>query len=92
MAVDRMFSATTPPSARRSAVRSRAWIVVTMLSLFLMLNFADKVIAGLANVDLMSDLGIDASQFGLVQSAFSWLFAVGAILGGYLAGFEPGTE
>ncbi|MGW6458988.1 hypothetical protein ACWF94_24230 [Streptomyces sp. NPDC055078] len=73
-------------------MRFRAWIVVTTLSLLLMPKFAGKTIAGLAGVDVRRGLGIDASRFGPVQSAFCRLFAVGAIPGGYLARFEPGTE
>ncbi|PBC45249.1 MFS transporter [Rhodococcus sp. ACS1] len=60
-----------------------------LLFTFLLLNYADKAIVGLAGVEMMRDLRIDASQFGLMQSAFFWLFAVGAILGGYFVGKVP---
>ena len=89
MAVDHLSSASSPSGSRRSRGRPRAWFIVAMLCTFLLLNFADKGIVGLAGVEMMRDLGIDAGQFGLVQSAFFWLYAVGAIAGGYLVGKVP---
>nr|WP_255314947.1 MFS transporter [Rhodococcus koreensis] len=68
---------------------SRAWLVVGLLFLFTLMNFADKAIVGLAGVEMIKDLGITKQQFGLVQSSFFWLYAVGAIVGGMLVGKVP---
>ncbi|GAA4485709.1 MFS transporter [Rhodococcus olei] len=68
-----------------SPTRSRAWLVTLLLFAFLLLNFADKSVLGFAGVQIKTDLGITPQQFGLVQSAFFWLFAAGAIVLGALS-------
>ncbi|MGW8762927.1 MFS transporter [Streptomyces sp. NPDC055815] len=52
----------------------------------MLVNFADKVVVGLAGVDMKRELGLDDAQFGIIQSSFFWLFAVGAVVGGWLGG------
>ncbi|MDI3406571.1 MFS transporter [Streptomyces cavernicola] len=71
-------------STSRPAVRRQAWVVTLLLLAFMVLNFADKAVLGFAGVQIIEDLGITPQQFGLVQSAFFWLFAVGAVLVGAL--------
>ncbi|MFB7999276.1 MFS transporter [Streptomyces sp. NPDC056002] len=66
--------------------RRTAWILTATLFAFMLLNYADKSVVGLVGVDLLHDLDINASQFGVVQSGFFWLYAAGAILGGFLIG------
>jgi hypothetical protein len=44
----------------------RAWLIVGLLFLFMMLNFSDKAIVGLAGVPMMKDMGLTPRQFGLV--------------------------
>ncbi|MEE2058581.1 MFS transporter [Rhodococcus artemisiae] len=63
----------------------RAWIVTGLLFAFLLLNFADKAVLGFAGVHIQEDLGITPQQFGMLQSAFFWLFAAGAIIIGALS-------
>ncbi|WP_029539067.1 MULTISPECIES: MFS transporter [unclassified Rhodococcus (in: high G+C Gram-positive bacteria)] len=90
MTVDQSSPAAQHSSGTRVPVsRRQAWTIVVLLFTFLLLNYADKAIVGLAGVEMMDDLDIDAGAFGLVQSAFFWLFAVGAILGGYFVGKVP---
>lgn len=88
MAADRMTLATSEKTPR-PPIRRRAWIMVAVLFVFMLLNYADKSIVGLIGVDLIHDLDIDASDFGLAQSAFFWPYAAGAILGGLLIGRIP---
>ncbi|MFC0454448.1 MFS transporter [Rhodococcus jostii] len=57
----------------------RAWGIVLFLFLFLTLNFADKAAVGLSSQQIRHDLGLTAGQYGLLSSAFFWLFAVGAV-------------
>ncbi|MEV0084725.1 MFS transporter [Saccharopolyspora sp. NPDC050642] len=64
--------------------RTSAWAVVLLCMSFMLINFADKAVIGFAGVQIRQDLGLSAEQFGLVQSAFFWLFAAGAILVGLL--------
>lgn len=68
----------------RPAVSRRAWVVTLLLLAFMLLNFADKAVLGFAGVQIMQDLDITPQEFGLVQSAFFWLFAAGAVLVGAL--------
>ncbi|QDQ95325.1 MFS transporter [Rhodococcus sp. WB9] len=68
-----------------SPSRSRAWLVTGLLFAFLLLNFADKAVLGFAGIHIQQDLDISPQQFGLVQSAFFWLFAAGAIVLGALS-------
>ncbi|MCM2393892.1 MFS transporter [Streptomyces albipurpureus] len=89
MAIDQQ-SGTGPVPGREhrpeQQTRRRAWLVLSLLFLLLVVNYADKVIVGLAGVDMMKEIGIGADEFGVIQSSFFWLFAIGAILGGWLGG------
>ncbi|MFM0077196.1 MFS transporter [Paraburkholderia nemoris] len=67
------------------STRSRAWIVVAMMFLFMMINFADKAIIGLAAVPMMHDLGLTPQQLGLVGSSFFLLFSTAGVLFGFAA-------
>ena len=42
-----------------------AWTIVALLFLFMMINFADKAIIGLAGVPIMTELNLTPKQFGL---------------------------
>ena len=65
--------------------RGKAWLIVALLFVFMVINFADKVVIGVAAVPLMRDLGISPSEFGRVVSSFFLLFSLSAILVGFLA-------
>lgn len=67
----------------------RAWIVTGMLVIFQIINFADKAVLGLVADSAIKDLGLTAGQFGLIGSAFFFLFAIAAIAVGFLAGKVP---
>lgn len=75
------------PGARAS--RRRGWTITVLFLLFMLINFADKAVTGLAGVEIKRDLGLGAQEFGLVQSSFFWLFAVGAIVVGGLSDRVP---
>ena len=64
-----------------------AWGITALLFLFMLINFADKVVVGLAGPQIRSDpsLHLTATQFGLLGSSFFFLFAVSAVAGGFLA-------
>ncbi|MFE1228483.1 MFS transporter [Streptomyces sp. NPDC058745] len=79
----------TPADAAPPSYRRRAWLMVMALLAFMLLNYADKAVVGLVGVDLLHDLGIDAGEFGVVQSGFFWLYAAGAVAGGFLTGRIP---
>ena len=62
----------------------RAWAVVAMMFLFMLINFADKAVIGLAAVPIIADLHLTNEQFGQVGSAFFLFFSISAVLIGFL--------
>ena len=62
-----------------------AWGMTALIFLFMLINFADKVIVGLAAKPIMEELKLTPEQFGLVGSSFFFLFALSAVLVGFLA-------
>src|SRR5689334_8777513 len=61
-----------------------AWKVTFLLFLFMVVNFADKIVVGLAGVPIMNDLKLDAGQFGELGSSFFLLFSISAIIVGFI--------
>jgi MFS transporter, ACS family, D-galactonate transporter len=64
--------------------RSRAWMVVGLLFIFMVINFADKAVIGIAAVPIMQELELGPRQFGLIGSSFFLLFAVSSVATGFL--------
>ncbi|MBS0521948.1 MAG: MFS transporter [Proteobacteria bacterium] len=62
----------------------RAWIVVALVVVFMMINFADKAVFGLAAVPIMKELHLTNEQFGQIGSAFFLLFSLSAALVGFV--------
>src|SRR5580700_6421225 len=61
-----------------------AWLVVALLFLFMLINFADKAVIGIAAVPIMQELQLSPRQFGLIGSSFFLLFSVSAIVTGFI--------
>jgi MFS family permease len=61
-----------------------AWRITFLLFLFGLVNFADKIVVGLAGVPIMAELKLEPEQFGLLGSAFFFLFSISAIAVGFL--------
>jgi MFS family permease len=68
----------------RPGDRKGAWLVVSLLFLFTVINFADKAVIGIAAVPIMQELSLSPRQFGLVGSSFYLLFAASAVATGFL--------
>jgi MFS family permease len=68
----------------RANDRKRARIVVVLLFIFMVINFADKAVIGIAAVPIMQELELGPCQFGLVGSSFFLLFAVSSVATGLL--------
>jgi MFS family permease len=66
------------------ATPRRAWLIVGMMFFFMLINFADKAVIGLAAVPIMSELKLTNAQFGSIGSAFFFLFSISAVLVGFL--------
>ena len=61
-----------------------AWKITFLLFLFMVVNFADKIVVGLAGVPIMAELKLEPEQFGLLGSSFFFLFSIAAIAVGFL--------
>jgi len=66
-------------------VSQKGWSVVTLVFLFMLINYADKSVVGLSSVPMMQELGLSHRQFGLLGSAFFLLFAIAGVAVGFLA-------
>ena len=62
-----------------------AWTITAVLFFFMLINFADKTVVGLAAVPIMTDLNLTPKQFGLLGSSFFFLFSASAVIVGFLA-------
>jgi ACS family D-galactonate transporter-like MFS transporter len=67
----------------------KPWYIVFMLTLFMVLAFADRAVLGFAAVPLMRDLNLSPSQFGLAASSTYWLSAIAGIAGGFIINRYP---
>jgi ACS family D-galactonate transporter-like MFS transporter len=76
----------SPPSvAPLERSRTRRWVIVASLFLFMLINFADKAVLGLVAIPMMHDMQLTHAQFGLVGSAFFVLFSLSGIAVGLIA-------
>jgi hypothetical protein len=53
-----------------ATIDKRAWAVVAMLFLFMLINFADKAVLGLSAGPIIEELKLTHTQFGQVGSSF----------------------
>ena len=61
-----------------------AWKITFLLFLFMLVNFADKIVVGLAGVPISAELKLDPQQFGWLGSSFFLLFSIAAIIVGFV--------
>lgn len=61
-----------------------AWKITFLLFLFMLVNFADKIVVGLAGVPIMTELKLEPEQFGLLGSSFFLLYSISAIVVGFI--------
>jgi MFS transporter, ACS family, D-galactonate transporter len=61
-----------------------AWVIVALLFLFMLVNFADKAVIGIAAVPMMQELRLSPREFGLIGSSFFLLFSLSAIVTGFI--------
>src|SRR6185437_15246860 len=66
-----------------------AWKITFLLFLFMLVNFADKIVVGLAGVPIMDELKLSPEQFGLLGSSFFLLFSISAVAIGFLVNRVP---
>mgnify|MGYP003707160675 CR=1 FL=1 len=82
-----MSAHATPDAAGRATSKPTpkgAWTITFLLFLFMLVNFADKIVVGLAGVPIMTELKLEPEQFGLLGSSFFFLFSIAAIVVGFI--------
>ncbi|AGY77791.1 MFS transporter [Clostridium autoethanogenum] len=75
----------TNPTSEEKNVKKIGWIIISFLFFFQFLNVADKMIIGLVSVPIMHEYHLSPAQWGLVGSAFFWLYSLSSVSGGILA-------
>jgi MFS family permease len=68
----------------KGVIPKGAWTITFLLFLFMLVNFADKIVVGLAGVPIMTELDLAPDQFGLLGSSFFFLFSISAVAIGFL--------
>jgi MFS family permease len=66
-----------------------AWTVTSLLFLYMMVNFADKAVVGLAAVPIMKEMGLSPKEYGALGSSFFLLFSISGIIVGFQANHRP---
>ncbi|MGX2958071.1 MFS transporter [Peribacillus sp. JNUCC 23] len=61
------------------------WGIIAFLFFGNLINFSGKNIIGLSADLIMNDLGLNSNQWGLVGSAYYWLFPISGIIGAALS-------
>ena len=62
-----------------------AWGITFLLLFYMLVNFADKIVVGLAGVPIMTELKLSPDDFGQLGASFFLLFSVAGVIGGFLA-------
>jgi ACS family D-galactonate transporter-like MFS transporter len=55
---------------------NKRWTVVFLIFLATSINYLDRANLGIAGPDMMKDLGLSKTEFGLLGSAFFWTYAL----------------
>src|ERR1044072_898564 len=79
----------TPNRSKTIETPKGAWTITFLLFLFMLVNFADKIVVGLAGVPIMTELKLTPEQFGLLGSSFFFLFSISAIVVGFIVNKVP---
>ncbi|GAB92484.1 MFS transporter [Gordonia rhizosphera] len=66
-----------------------SWLILSTLFVFMIINFADKALMGIAAKPIMNDLGLSPSQYGWVASSFFFLFSISSLVVGFLTTKYP---
>jgi len=68
-----------------------AWTVASLLFVYMMVNFADKAVVGLAAVPIMKEMGLSPKEYGALGSSFFLLFSISGILVGFVGQSQSHT-
>ncbi len=77
------------PTPEMGTTPKGAWTVASLLFLYMMVNFADKAVVGLAAVPIMREMDLSPKQYGALGSSFFLLFSISGVLVGFQANRRP---
>jgi MFS family permease len=83
------MAAQPTPQGTSQGTPEGAWKITFLLFLFMLVNFADKIVVGLAGVPIMTELKLEPEQFGMLGSSFFILFSISAIVVGFIVNTVP---
>src|SRR3954465_10910405 len=66
-----------------------AWGMVALLFVYMVLNFADKIVVGLAGVPIMTELNLSPTDFSLLGSFFFFLFSLSSLVLSFIINCVP---
>lgn len=72
---------------RSGKISKTGWMMLWLLFFSFLINFADKSIIGLASVQLMDELDLSPSEWGILGSSFFWTFTLTGFIGGFLTDY-----
>src|SRR6516165_9016110 len=78
------MAAQPTPQGTSQETPQGAWKITFLLFLLMVVNFADKIVVGLAGVPIMTELELSLEKFGLLGSSFFLLFSISAIVVGFI--------
>lgn len=70
---------------KQGVISKQGWIMIILLFFLTVISNVDKAIIGFASVQIIDELKVTPTQWGLVGSVFFWLYSVSAILMGALS-------
>jgi ACS family hexuronate transporter-like MFS transporter len=77
------------PAAQNQRTALWCWSVTGLLLLATTINYMDRVTLASASVRITSELQLSETQYGHLELAFGWSFALGSIVFGFLADWVP---
>ncbi|MFC9386969.1 MFS transporter [Streptomyces venezuelae] len=81
---DSAVHADTAAPPDHEAIRRQGWRATWLLLAFMLVNFADKAVLGLAAKPIMQEMNLTRTEFGAASTAFFALFSLSALLGSFL--------
>jgi MFS transporter, ACS family, glucarate transporter len=70
--------------AQRSGVGRERFLVLALIFVITVINYADRATLSITGTEVIKDLGLDPVMLGLVFSAFAWAYALGQVPSGWL--------
>jgi len=76
---------TPSPASSGAQLPPRGWLIVALLSLVVCFNFVCRIMVTTMHGSILASFPVTETKFGLLTSAFLWVYAVVNPLGGFLA-------